>query len=128
MFYTIDITTVTYSCLFVTNCQKQTESFLHAELTYPQKNNRNRLFKQRADFDRIPQGRFRKIARSTWYHTERHATDKRFLQGAVYCWCKNRKGEWFTTRDFLGGDNYYWEHYPLGVLYFRYIDAGQSED
>lgn len=53
---------------------------------------------------------------------------KDFLQGAVYCWCKNRKGEWFTARDFLGGDNFYWEHYPLGVLYFRHIDEGQSED
>ena len=51
-----------------------------------------------------------------------------FLQGAVYCWCKNRKGEWFTARDFLGGDNFYWEHYPLGVLYFRHINAGQSHD
>lgn len=51
-----------------------------------------------------------------------------FFQGAVYCWCKNRKGEWFTARDFLGGDNFYWEHYPLGVLYFRYINAGQSEE
>lgn len=51
-----------------------------------------------------------------------------FLQGAVYCWCKNRKGEWFSARDFIGGDNYYWEHYPLGVLYFRYINAGKTHD
>ena len=51
-----------------------------------------------------------------------------FLQGAVYCWCKNRKGEWFSARDFLGGDNYYWEHYPLGALYFRYINAGKTPD
>lgn len=50
-----------------------------------------------------------------------------FLQGAIYCWCKNRKGKWFTARDLLGGDNFYWEHYPLGVLYFRYIKAGHSE-
>lgn len=21
-----------------------------------------------------------------------------FLQGAVYCWCKNRKDEWFAAR------------------------------
>lgn len=33
---------------------------------------------------------------------------KAFLQGAVYCWCKNRKEEWFAARDLLGGDNYYW--------------------
>ena len=36
-----------------------------------------------------------------------------FLQGAVYCWCKNRKDEWFTTRDLLGGDNYFWQGTPL---------------
>ena len=30
-----------------------------------------------------------------------------FLQGAVYCWCRNRKDEWFAARDLLGGDNYY---------------------
>jgi hypothetical protein len=53
---------------------------------------------------------------------------KDFLQGAVYCWCKNRKGEWFNARDFLGGDNFYWEHYPLGVLYFRQLHAGKTHD
>jgi len=31
---------------------------------------------------------------------------KDFLQGAVYCWCKNNKGEWFSLRDLMGGDNY----------------------
>ena len=40
-----------------------------------------------------------------------------FLQGAVYCWCKNRKDEWFTTRDLLGGDNYFWQGTPLFFLY-----------
>lgn len=53
---------------------------------------------------------------------------RNFLQGAVYCWCKNREGEKFTARDLLGGANFDWEHYPLGVLYFRYIDEGQSEE
>jgi hypothetical protein len=28
-----------------------------------------------------------------------------FLQGAVYCWCKNRENEWFAARDLLGGDS-----------------------
>jgi len=28
---------------------------------------------------------------------------KDFLQGAVYCWCKNNKGEWFSLRDLMGG-------------------------
>lgn len=53
---------------------------------------------------------------------------KSFFQGAVYCWCITRKAEWFCARDFIGGDNYYWEHYPLGVLYFRHIDAGHDHD
>ena len=25
-----------------------------------------------------------------------------FLQGAVYCWCKNRPQEWFALRDLMG--------------------------
>ena len=37
---------------------------------------------------------------------------KAFLQGAVYCWYKNRKDEWFAARDLLGGDNYYWQGTP----------------
>ena len=44
---------------------------------------------------------------------------KAFLQGAVYCWCKNRKDEWFAARDLLGGDNYYWQGTPLFPLYKR---------
>lgn len=26
---------------------------------------------------------------------------------SCYCWCKNRKDEWFAARNLLGGDNYY---------------------
>ena len=53
---------------------------------------------------------------------------KAFLQGAVYCWCAIRKSDWFCARDFIGGDNSYWEHYPLGVLYFRHINDGCDHD
>ena len=53
---------------------------------------------------------------------------KAFLQGAVYCWCAIRKSEWFCARDFIGGDNSYWNHYPLGVLYFRHIKDGCDHD
>ena len=45
-----------------------------------------------------------------------------FLQGAVYCWCKNRKDEWFAARDLLGGDNYYWQSSPLMPLYDYYLN------
>lgn len=43
-----------------------------------------------------------------------------FLQGLVYCWCKNRKGEPFAARDLLGGDNYYWQDTPMMVLFDYY--------
>ena len=50
-----------------------------------------------------------------------------FLQGAVYCWCKNRKDEWFSMRDLMGGDNYYWEGTPLIVLYDKHNNAGSDD-
>lgn len=46
-----------------------------------------------------------------------------FLQGSVYCWCKNRKGEPFAARDLLGGDNYYWQDTPMMALYEYYLDG-----
>ncbi|MDE5421448.1 hypothetical protein L3073_04435 [Ancylomarina sp. DW003] len=45
-----------------------------------------------------------------------------FLQGAVYCWCKNRPKEWFSMRDLMGGENFYWEGTPLFALYQKHID------
>jgi hypothetical protein len=49
-----------------------------------------------------------------------------FLQGAVYCWCKNRKEEWFAARDLLGGDNYYWQDTPMFALYEKSEDVEQA--
>lgn len=49
-----------------------------------------------------------------------------FLQGAVYCWCKNRKDEWFAARDFIGGDNYDWNGTPLINLYNYYLDGNEE--
>ena len=46
-----------------------------------------------------------------------------FLQGTVYCWCKNRKDEWFTARDLLGGENYFWQGTPLFVLYEKTMET-----
>ena len=48
-----------------------------------------------------------------------------FLQGAVYCWCKNRPDEWFSMRDLMGGENYYWEGTPLLVLYSKHESKGK---
>ena len=51
-----------------------------------------------------------------------------FLQGAVYCWCKNRKGEWFSMRDLMGGENYFWQGTPLIILYEKHRNKGKDED
>lgn len=41
---------------------------------------------------------------------------KAFIQGSVYCYCKNCNG-WFAARDLFGGANYHWEGTPLYALY-----------
>lgn len=51
-----------------------------------------------------------------------------FLQGAVYCWCKNRPNEWFSMRELMGGANYFWQETPLFVLYEKHIAKGKEED
>lgn len=53
---------------------------------------------------------------------------KAFMQGAVYCWVKNRKGEPFTLRDLVGGENFEWGGTPLLALYQKYITAGRAND
>jgi hypothetical protein len=49
-----------------------------------------------------------------------------FLQGAVYSWCKNRKDEWFSMRDLMGGDNFDWNGTPLQVLYNKHASKGKN--
>jgi len=48
-----------------------------------------------------------------------------FLQGAVYCWCKNKQNKWFSMRDLMGGENYYWQGTPLIVLYKKHENKGK---
>lgn len=59
------------------------------------------------------------------------ATSKRriydFLQGSVYCWCKNRKDEWFAARDLVGGENFYWDGTPLLALYKKHVKLGSAD-
>ena len=43
-----------------------------------------------------------------------------FLQGSIYCWCKNNKDDWFSLIDLMGGDNYYWQGTPLIALYEKH--------
>ena len=51
-----------------------------------------------------------------------------FLQGAVYCWCKNRdKSEPFSMRDLMGGENFYWEGTPLYDLYEKHENLGSLD-
>ena len=50
---------------------------------------------------------------------------KIFLQGMVYCWCKNVKDEnnsnkWFFARDLVGGERFSWDDTPLKVLNENY--------
>ena len=49
-----------------------------------------------------------------------------FLQGAVYCLCKNQENRWFSLRDLMGGDNSNWDRTPLFALYQKQENAGLS--
>ncbi len=51
---------------------------------------------------------------------------KYFLQGAVYCWIKNRKDEVFAARDLMGGENFEWAGTPLYCLYEKHINKGKD--
>jgi hypothetical protein len=53
---------------------------------------------------------------------------KAFLQGAVYCWVKNRKGEPFAVRDLVGGENGNWSGTPLQVLYAKHVGQGKDDE
>ena len=51
---------------------------------------------------------------------------KIFLQGMVYCWCKNVRDEnnsnkWFYARDLVGGDSFSWDDTPLKVINEKYV-------
>lgn len=51
---------------------------------------------------------------------------KDFIQGAVYCYCKNNKGKAFTARDLFGGENYDWSGTPLVKLFEWHQQNGSS--
>ncbi len=60
--------------------------------------------------------------------SEQERRIKDFFQGAVYCWCKNRKNEWFSVRNLMGGDNFDWHGTPMQCLYEKHIKDGKSEE
>ncbi len=51
-----------------------------------------------------------------------------FLQGAVYCWCKNKPAKWFSMRDLMGGENFFWEDTPLMALFNKHKNKGKNND
>jgi hypothetical protein len=53
---------------------------------------------------------------------------KSFLQGAVYCWIKNRKDEVFAARDLMGGENFEWYGTPLYCIYTKHINKGKDNE
>ncbi len=55
------------------------------------------------------------------------AAIKHFLQGAIYCWCKNiNQNEWFSLSELMGGKNFYWEGTPLMCLYTKHEKKGSE--
>ena len=52
---------------------------------------------------------------------------KDFIQGSVYCFCKNCPDQWFAARDLFGGENYYWSGTPLLELY-KWHEHNRSSD
>lgn len=51
-----------------------------------------------------------------------------FLQGAVYCWVKNRSGEQFALRDLMGGENFEWLGTPLYPLFEKHSRRGKTDE
>ena len=48
-----------------------------------------------------------------WNFKKQEAEIYSFLQGAVYCWCKNFNDKEFALRDLMGGENFEWTGTPL---------------
>jgi hypothetical protein len=53
---------------------------------------------------------------------------RNFMQGAIYCWVKNRMDEPFAVRDLVGGENTDWSRTPLQGLYEKHIGLNKEED
>lgn len=51
---------------------------------------------------------------------------KPYIQGAVYCWIKNRESEVFALRDLFGGENFDWNGTPLYCFYEKHISKGKN--
>lgn len=58
--------------------------------------------------------------------TEERDLIKVYIQGAVYCWIKNRKNEPFSVRNLAGGENHEWEGTPLYALWKKQANSGKK--
>ena len=67
-----------------------------------------------------------KVRRVHGITTAQYQAIRAFLQGAVYCWCINRREDPFVARDLVGGDNKDWRGTPLMVLYEYYLDGNDD--
>ena len=51
-----------------------------------------------------------------------------FIQGAVYCWCKNKPGEVFAVRDLFGRENTDWGGTPLQTIYDHWSSSYREQN
>ena len=73
----------------------------------------------------IPKSEIRQVKEISLQETQRIYD---YLQGAVYCWCKNKLGEWFSAREILGGENFDWNGTPMIVLYKKHKSKGKTDE
>jgi hypothetical protein len=71
----------------------------------------------------IPDSDTRRVSGIT---DEQRKAIKHFMQGAVYCWVKNRPGEPFAVHDLMGGENSLWRRTPLIALYEKHTAGGKD--
>lgn len=64
----------------------------------------------------------------SWIEAETKVQIIAYMQGAVYCWCKNKAREWFAAHDLFGGENFHWEGTPLYSVYLHHIDEGHNNE
>lgn len=55
------------------------------------------------------------------------ALAKAYIQGAVYCFCKNCPDRSFSARELFGGENTDWSDTPLDSLYKWHKNSGNDK-
>lgn len=52
---------------------------------------------------------------------------KDFVQGSVYCFCKNCPDRYFAARDLFGGKNFHWQETPLMKLFEWHLNNRKAD-